>query len=293
MIGTALLVLAGLGFAGIVALDLALRASGIGGFPLYARDSASVYRMASNQRGRFRRRARWRYDHFGLRSDEDVDTLAGRIVLLGDSVVEGGIHLDQTETLAALVEKSSGWPVSAVACHGWALSNELGALTALPGWDKAAALVWVVNTGDFDTIGRGESELSFPTRRPLWLALWLLRRHIYRAGPRWWPWRSHVARPGSRLPELRGRALERFADIAPRLACPIVIVGHAQRNEDIAGESFFRDLVAVRPGTTYVAPCDAPDWGGDCYLDQIHPNARGARLMARAIVPCLPAREAQ
>ncbi|MCH7627831.1 SGNH/GDSL hydrolase family protein [Novosphingobium percolationis] len=293
MIAPALLAVASLGIAGALALDIALRVMGLGGFPLYARDPASTYRMASDQQGRFRRRARWRFDRFGIRTDDSAASLAGRIVLLGDSVVEGGIHLDQDDTLAAIVARDSGWAVSAVACHGWALSNELGALTTLPGWEQAAALVWVVNTGDFDTVGRGESELSFPTRRPLWLALWLARRHIYRARPRWWPFRSHFLTPGPHRPEMRGEALARFAGIAPRIAGPIVIVGHARRDEsimdgDIAGEPFFRELAAVRPGSAYVSPAALPGWDRDCYIDDIHPNARGARLIADAIIPNLP-----
>ncbi|NML95382.1 hypothetical protein [Novosphingobium olei] len=295
MIGRTLLdllaVAGALGLIALLAVEIGLRVTGIGGFPLFVRDQRSVYRMASDQQGRFRRRARWRYGRFGIRTDVDVDTLAGKVVVLGDSVVEGGLHLDQSETLAAVLERETGQAICPVACHGWALDNELGALTALPGWAQAAALVWVVNSGDFDTVGQGESELSFPTRRPLWLALWLARRHIYRTQPRWWPVKGMLSRPGPYMPEMREAALARFAQVAPQIAGPIVIVAHALRGEDVDGEPFFRRLAQVRPGTGFVAPSRLPGWGDDCYLDFIHPNARGARLIADAIAPFLPARE--
>lgn len=287
----AMLALGGLALAGLVVAETGLRVAGVGGFALYARDPHSIYRMASNQQGRFRRRARWRYDRFGMRSDVDVGSLAGRIVVLGDSVVEGGLHLDQRDTLAAALERETGHPVSPVACHGWALINELGALAATPGWDEAAALVWVINTGDFDTIGRGENELSFPTRRPVLLTLWLLRRYIYRKNPWWWPWGKRVAPPGPPRPELRERALAEYEALAPHLPQTVVIVGHAMRGEDIRAHRFLDQLVAVRPGAALVVPAESPGWSEDCYLDFIHPNARGAALMAQAIAPYLPRKE--
>ena len=285
-----LLALAGLALAALVAVEVALRVWGFAGFPLFARDPHSVYRMASSQQGRFRR-ARWRYDRFGMRSDEDVESLAGRIVVLGDSVVEGGVHLDQDETLAAALARETGWSISPVACHGWALTNELGALTSMPGWERAAALVWVVNSGDFDTIGRGESEYSFPTSRPRWLAAWLLRRHIYRTSPKWWPWGKRSARQGPRQPELRGDALARFTAISAHMGGRIIIVGHALRGEDLGEERFFAELAGVRPGSALVVPAALPGWGPDCYIDFIHPSARGAAMMARAIAPHLPRKE--
>lgn len=290
MILDALLVLAILGLAGAAGLEAVARLAGLGGFPLFARDPASVYRMAANQQGRFRRRARWRYDRFGLRTDDDAPDLAGRVVLLGDSVVEGGLYFDQGETVAAQIAAATGWPISPVGCHGWALTNALGAMTALPDWDRAAALVWVVNTGDFDTVGEGESELSFPTRRPWWLTLWLFRRHVYRAAPWWWPWGAKSPRASEDLrPDLRAAALHRFAEIATRIEGPILIVAHAKRGQDISGESFFRALADVRPGIGWLAPCDFAEWGRNCYADDIHPNAHGAVILARLIAahPCL------
>lgn len=291
MIGTIAFTAAAIVAVILFTAEIVLRMRGFGEFPLFTRDPASTYRMASNQAGAFRGRARWRFDRFGIRSDENIETLAGRIVLLGDSVVEGGTKLDQSETLAALVATDSHAPVSAVACHGWALENELGALEAIPGWNQAMALVWVINSGDFDTVGMGESELSFPTRRPFWLLLFLLRRHIYRAKPGWWPIEAMKAAPGPHLPEMRDLVIARFSRIAGQFAGPIIIVGHAQRGEDISAQPYFQMLANVRDDIILVVPSHLPGWGDNCYQDRIHPNARGARLIADAILPLLHHRE--
>ena len=272
--------------SGAIAADALIRLFGIGDFPLFARGGRSSYRMAANQRGCFRRRFDWRYDRHGMRTDANVSNLEGLTILLGDSVVDGGNTLDQRHTLAALASQCSGQTVYPVACHGWALCNELAALADMPGWMAARRLVWMVNTGDFDEICEGDNEFSFPTRRPLWLLSWLVRRYLYRANPRWWPMRRpSVVR--TERPDLRQSALAAFALMAQRFSGEIIILRYPMRGQDVAHIAFYDILAEVRSGIRQIDIGRIPGWGADCYIDHIHPNAHGVALIAAQIAHVL------
>lgn len=270
----------------ILGLELTIRALGIHDFPLFARDPASVYRMASSQRGRFRRRYSWCYNKFGMRHAEEPRDLAEAVVILGDSVVDGGNHLDQRQTLAALVSMEIHEKVYPVACHGWAVMNELGALTALPGWQHIKHLVWFINTGDLDTVGEGESELSFPTKRPIWLLFWLARRHIYRRNPRWWPWRRAEMNSAPR-PDIRVKAIDRIRDVAEQIYGSITIVCYPTRDEKNCTDQFFRDIGSLRKNIKILSASDISEWSAECYIDNIHPNAHGVELLSKFVIDIL------
>ncbi|MCW1383259.1 hypothetical protein OLX02_10535 [Novosphingobium sp. KCTC 2891] len=273
------------------AIDIALRRAGVGDFPLFARDPRSVYRMGSSQKGRFRNRYGWSYNRLGMRMEADIGSLAGGTILLGDSIVDGGFKLDQSQTLAVQVAASTGECVYPVASHGWALTNELEALAQMPDWQKARRLVWLANSGDFDTIGEGENELSFPTRNPLWLTLWLVRRQLYRKNPRWWP--GYRPKPEKRRkPELRAATLARFKTMADQFEGMIVIVRYPMRNEDTSAEPFWQQLAEIRPGIHLIDLGECPQWGAHCYGDFIHPNAHGVTVLSAFLAQAISARPA-
>lgn len=276
----ALLALLAIGAAALA--EIALRLKGVGDFPLFARDSRCVYRMAASQRGRFLNRHSWCYDEFGMRHDRGAGPGTGTTILIGDSIVEGGLHLGQDDTLAAVMAGMTGDTVYPVACHGWALANELAALAGLPGWTQASRIVWLINSGDLDSVGEGESEFSFPTSRPLWLGLWLARRHLYRRNYAWWPWRRPD--PERRAsPTLRHANLQAFRDIASQFAKPIVLVRYPMRGADEGDDGFTAHMAHRAPGTRLIDLGACREWAAECYLDHIHPNAHGVRVLSRII----------
>jgi hypothetical protein len=272
----------------VAALTLAvtewsLRASGIAAFPLYRRGCPAGYRMKPDQSGRFRNRIDWAYDRHGMRSSLAPDSLAGLTVLLGDSVVDGGVHVDQSETLAARLTEKLGEPVYPVACHGWSLGNALAGWRNLPGWDRTARLILVVNTGDFDSMGTASSEWSFPTRRPLLLLPWLVARTVYRS-PAIGRLLGH--RPPPRYdPAFRLGLLEEFSQAMDQFNGQVILVRYPIKDEDPTGEQFYDQLCAVT-GTVRGRLIDLagrPDWGRHCYLDHVHPGPMGLSVLATAI----------
>lgn len=271
---TAELVAAALLVALALALELSLRLTGFGSFPLFERDEASVYRMRRNQAGYFRHRFAWNYDANGMRNDDTPPSFAETTLLIGDSIVDGGLGVDQSKTLAALARGISGENFYSVACHGWALANILPALEALPGWTTAKRLVFVLNSGDLDTIGGLGSELSFPTRRPIWLTLWIVRRQAFR--------RLHFRPPERAMhnAELRAENLAAFRKLLASYAGPVVIVRYAMRGENARSERYFEDLASLEPRVRLLEAADALGWADDCYADHIHPNARGLEVLA-------------
>ena len=217
--------------------------------------------MKADQSGRFRRRIRWHYDANGMRSDEMPAGFAGTTLLIGDSIVEGGIRIDQDETLAAKASRLSG------------------------DWTDARRLVFVLNTGDLDSLADLEGELSFPTRRPLWLTLWLVRRKVSRYfGTRFHP---RLDANGVVLPladlneELRASNLADFRHLLAEYAGPVLLVRYPMRGEDARAESYFEKLASLDPRVRLLEAGDAPDWVDECYADHVHPNARGIAILAR------------
>lgn len=276
----ALLVL--LALAAVLLAELAFRLSGASGFPLFHKD-AQGYRMMPLQQGAFLRRFGWRYDRHGMRDDRDLASLAGYSLIIGDSVVEGGNRVDQSQTLIAQLRALTDQPVYAAACHGWSLGNELAVLQSLPQWDQAHRLIFVLNTGDFDTIETAPTQLSFPTRYPMLFTLWLVKRKLYR-DPRFGRllgWRA----PQRFNSAVREAVLAEFSRALASFAGDVVLVRYPQRGEDPADEPYYGQLMVAAGShrTTLLDLKSRDEWNEFCYLDHIHPNPRGIKVLAQCI----------
>ena len=269
--------------AALVLCELLIRWKGINSFALYARDDRCHYRMKASQRGCFLNRYQWVYDERGMRSRNHVPTLAGAVILLGDSVVDGGNYLTQSETLAERLQEAIGRTVYPIACHGWSIGNELAALTSMPGWQDAEKLILVLNTGDFDYTNEGSSRWSFPTRLPLCLLPWLVCRQLYRRYPAWWS-PERPAPTAMEIKRLRNQNLARFKDVVENFRGTVTILRFPKKGENAATETYFEDLTAVaKSKVSLIDITDSPMWTADCYLDNIHPNPKGADVLSTYI----------
>ena len=267
----ATLVIAG----GIVALELWLRRSGVLDVPLFRFDDDGTYRAAPNQSGSFMGRHEWRYDRRGMRFSGEAVNLAGATILVGDSVVDGGNRIGQPQTLPALLAAELDETVYPVAARGWALANELAALTAMPRWEQAKRLILVINSGDFATHGSMPDRFIFPRRRPLLALPWLVARQVRR---------KLVRSPSDpHRPELHAQTIADFGAIATQFGGPVTIVRYPMKGEHPAADPRFAELHAAAPGSTLLDLGAAPKWGDDCYSDHIHPSAKGLMVLARFI----------
>jgi hypothetical protein len=266
-----------------LALEGLVRRMGLGAIPLLESSAHGGYRMRANQAGRFMRRFAWYYDANGMRNGAVPAGFAGTSLLVGDSVVDGGIRIDQEQSLAALAGRRMGEDFYCVACPGWSFANALAALRALPGWARAKRLIFVLNTGDFDTVARMGNSLSFPTRRPVWLALWLIRRQAYRRFQRFRRVGGEDDEVPKRFvdPQVRASNLADFRDLLNEYQGPVLLVRYPMLGEDARTEPFFEQLAALAPRIRIVEVADAQGWSDDCYADHIHPNAKGLEILAR------------
>jgi hypothetical protein len=265
-------------------LELTLRGIGLGSFPLYEPVVHGAYRMRPDQAGQFLRRYDWRYDANGQRNDHIPASFAETTLLVGDSVVDGGVLVDQQETLAAAAMRLSGESHYCIACHGWSLANSLEALMAVPGWSGAKRLVFVLNSGDFDNVGYMANELSFPTRRPVWLTAWWVRRKLFRRFQR------HMNLPGKAQAiaayvggdgEWNTVVIDRFRELLAEYPGAVYLVRYPMRDEGHMSHPFFDALATLDPRIRVLDVADATGWSEACYGDHMHPNGHGLDILAR------------
>lgn len=160
---------------------------GLGNPPLYVADSQVGYRLAPNQRLR-RFSNRLAVNAHSMRGPE-IDPLPPegtvRLMLLGDSIANGGWWTDQDQILSQRLERqlraNAAWgdadlEVLNVSANSWGPRNEL-AYVAKFGTFGVAGIVLLLNTDDLFAIAPNSVQVgrdrNYPVRRPP-LALWEL-----------------------------------------------------------------------------------------------------------------------
>lgn len=187
------LIVVGLLILALGAMELALRVFfGFGKPPLYVADPQTGYRLAPNQRTK-RFGNVFEINQYSMRGGAiaptpDANTL--RVLLLGDSIANGGWWTDQSEILSAqLQQQIANSPIAKTpqvevlnaSANSWGPRNEL-AYTAKFGTFDAQVLVLLLNTDDlFATaptsvqVGR---DRAYPSRYPPLALVELLNRFI-------------------------------------------------------------------------------------------------------------------
>lgn len=175
------LIVLGLIFLGIGAVEIALRLLfGFGNPPLYVADAQVGYRLAPSQRlKRFGNRLE--INQYSMRSAAIAPTPTPgvlRILLLGDSIANGGWWTDQSEVLSAQIQQQL--PVKELgdyqtvevlnaSANSWGPRNELAYLAKF-GLFEAQVVVLLINTDDLfatapTSVQVGRSR-QYPVKRP-------------------------------------------------------------------------------------------------------------------------------
>lgn len=242
---------------------------------------------------------RHRYNEVGMRSgpvprDEGVPV----ILVIGDSVVNGGSETDQAELATEILRRELSGDrgevfVGNVSAGSWGPANQLAYLREFGQFGAQGAVLVLSSHDASDVPGFGPLDPgTHPTERPL-LALW---EGVTRYLPRYLP-DFGAAEAAAEPPPPPGAALGDLAALveevrgAGRPLCAVHHLSRAELEEGLTEDgSRLRaaleaaDVPVVTDGPAFRAALEA---GGAPFRDGIHPSAEGQVLLAGAIRDCL------
>jgi hypothetical protein len=285
---------------------------GLGDPPLSQADPEIEYLFKPDQDCR-RFGHRVKYNHYSMRSDDfpvhksRPDEL--RVLVVGDSVVNGGAPTDQSQLATTLLEQRLGADlkrpvvVGNISAGSWGPPNELAYLKRFGLFD-ADVLVIVLSSHDYADVPTFEPIVGvnrwYPDHKPI-SALWEgIDRYLL---PRL------SAQPGSNEGFVPATAPAKQADIdacmsairemiemARRGGAKVIVAQHLERQETLASPLPGHDVIAQEARRDGVTPIElatafeaARARGEDPYRDGIHPSIVGQREMAGALLPAIEA----
>ena len=298
---------------GIVALlvllvfaEVVSRFFGLGNPPLYVSDDQIEYmpRPSSAYR-RFGRRTA--YNAYSMRSDEltpaKQDPGELRVMVLGDSVINGGAIIDQndvaTERLRRRLSAVLGTDVYVgnISCGSWGPGNLLAYVKRFGLFDADVVVIELngPDYGDVPTFAPIVGTPAFPDKRPVFALSELFAKY----GPRYLRlWTRGSKRPGARaegagqevvekslaaLRELLGMAQDSGATV---FVAQYLMRAEAESRKPHKGHAAFAEVAGqMGVATIQLGPAfsDALDAGQVPYIGPIHPDAEGQKLIADAL----------
>lgn len=275
---------------------------GLGTPPLYETDPTFEYRLQPNQ-DLYRFGNHVQVNRWGMRAADFGATKSSadevRVLLVGDSVINGGSQIDQQDLavtrLQTALGKALGRPVVVgnASAGSWGPGNWL-AYTQRFGFFDADVVALLTGSGDVaDNPSFAPLSANHPTHAPQLALSEAIQRYLPRYLPLEWisaEETSSAPPPGDTKAELaRGLAdLQAFVESAGASGRAVVVLHHPDRQEFESGQylpgfaliaSLMQRLhvpfVPLRPH--YLAA------GGHPYRDGIHTNAHGQHLIASAL----------
>ncbi len=275
---------------------------GLGTPPLYETDTGFEYRLRANQDlQRFGNHIvvnRWgmRAIDFGEHKTHPNEL---RVMVFGDSVVNGGSQIDQpelsTSVLQTNLQNRLGRPVTVgnISAGSWGPGNWLAYANRF-GFFDADLVVLVLGSGDHaDNPAFAPLGASHPTQTPTLALQEAVQRYLPRYLPE--PLRDLLTERTGAATELgpadsaRGLAdLDQFLRKARMENRKVIVVHHPDRDEldsgvYLDGHAQIRELVAGLPLPFVELRTPFTAAGPGIYRDSIHHTAQGQRVMAHAL----------
>ncbi|WP_017306542.1 SGNH/GDSL hydrolase family protein [Spirulina subsalsa] len=290
-------------------LEAALRLLfGFGDPLVYLPDEDIGYLLAPNQRVR-RMGNRVEINQFSMRGQGiDGDGLVGgkRVLLLGDSVANGGWWTDQEQIISRCLErvledKLGGLPVQVLnaSANSWGPRNELAYIQRF-GLFGAQVVVVVINTDDL--FGVAPSPLlvgrdrNYPDRKPFSALTEVYSRYLVPARPV--PeWEAHQNEPGDRV-GFNLAALEGISAIAQAQNAHLIIAltpllreldPTGPKDYEIKARNRLQSFTEAHP-LTYIdfLPLFAQHPQPEAlYRDHIHLSPQGNQEVSQTLIPPL------
>jgi hypothetical protein len=276
---------------------------GLGDPPLLMRDPLMSYRFVPSQTCE-RLHHLIHYNAYSMRSDDfppkKSDPAELRVLMIGDSVINGGVMIDQSKLVSTLLQKDLSDDlhrpviVGNASAGGWGTPNELGWVKTFGTMD-ADIVVIVVSSHNYANAQGTDCQMGFPVGRPehkpiLAWQEFLLRYSFYiLVGP---PPESFVDpdNPSQAAIDRSSSSLKQMISIAHAAHAKVIVAQHAQKQE--LGEKWkpghAYNLKSAKSGGADLIIQFGPAFEiaretvGDPYrtMDNIHPSAIGHQIMA-------------
>jgi hypothetical protein len=279
---------------------------GLGNPPLSLADPKIEYLFAPNQHLR-RFGNRVDYNAWSMRSG-DFPVQKGqpnevRVMVFGDSVVNGGALTDQGDVATSILQRQLGANLSRpvvvgnISAGSWGPPNML-AYARRFGFFQADVVVLVLSSHDYADAPSFEPTVGvhpdFPDHRP-WCATW---EAITRYLPRYLPKMAPFGRPTDPVPQRASRkdiddalgAERDLIQLARQSGAKVILAQHLEVGElPPAHAREGHDAIAMTARAAGVEPFDIEGTGAssDVYRDNIHPNQAGQALIATRLLPAV------
>ncbi|MBN8598875.1 MAG: SGNH/GDSL hydrolase family protein [Planctomycetes bacterium] len=265
---------------------------GLGDPPLFVADPKIEY---LNKPGHYHRFGHIVHvNQWSMRSPDFPQSKASpnelRVLVIGDSVVNGGAKLDNSQVATDLFARdlatASGRPVIVgnISAGSWGPQNELAYLEKFGTFDADAAIVVWSSHDAWDIPGFGPFAIDQPTEKPILASYEAFRRYAI----------PMIVPPSSESPAHSPQDVEKGVSSARKLLeliqsknIPVAVILHKTQKElngaELEGDRALAGVaeslgVPVFQTASLFAP--AVRSGRSVFFDDIHPNAEGNRLLA-------------
>ncbi len=278
----------------LLGAEIYLHLAGFGSFPIYDLDTPAGYIPTANQKGAFLNENHWAINnrHMGNVTDWTPD-MHPNVLLIGNSVLYGGLPVDQPDKVAPLLEKALGGSIAvwSSAAGGWTNVNEM---------DFFEHNADIVANSDFviiEFMAGGLSQATpwpgyyvFPDHKPLLLSFYNFEKYVARPflkGEK--PVNNMGALPS--LGAIDPAQLQRFKNFVSNAAkTSKVIIFFYPSKTNLTDGKIWDD--AIEP---IVALCKSlslacvdfskeKDWSPELYReDKVHPTIDGNKIIAKIL----------
>ena len=250
-----------------------------------------------------------KYNHYSMRSEDfpahKADPNELRIMMIGNSIINGGALTDQTEIASEMLRKDLSDElkrpvvVGNISAGGWGPPNELAYLKRYGLFD-ADVLVIVCTSHDYANVPSFELlgvDPSLPETKPP-LALWegFSRYLLPKLRSRVVPKEGYVPKTSINQADAEtcARAIHDMVGMARRSGAKVIMAHQPDRDEtadtppegaEALKQAAKREgMPLIEFGPSFAA---ARRGGTEVYADFIHPNAAGQRVMLGLLKPAI------
>jgi hypothetical protein len=292
-------------FAAVAGAEIFCRAAlGLGRPPLSQADPQIEYLFRPSQSIR-------RFGHiihindYSMRSDDfsahKTDPAELRVMVIGDSVVYDGVQVDQknisTEVMKRLLERDLKRKVVAgnIAARGWGPPNELAFVKKFGLFD-ADAVVLVMNSHDYADVPTFvptiDVDPDYPGHNPMFALAELSTRYVPRYLPAGWARRQQPENPNPSRKDIEWAlsAVRDLIDVSRHSGAKVFLAQMSERDEIDGHLKPGHDMIREIAKRMQVPVLDvgkrfeeAVHEGRNPYLDNIHPDDLGCKIMGETI----------